>query len=103
MAMHSGELETKDIHEDVAIGDEKPIGNVKEVNTTSIALAAAIAAQKPKLWSPSMIKLYMIMSVGYLVSTMNGFGMKPSNPSQPPLPPAFLPSTFPHTVLHEIS
>lgn len=70
---HDGE---KDVHEAtaVAIGDEKPIGNVKEVNTTSVALAAAIAAQKPNLWSTNMIKLYSIMSIGYLVSTMNGFG-----------------------------
>lgn len=66
--------DAKDVHEVTAVGDEKPIGNVKEINTNSVALAAAIAAQKPKLWSPNMIKLYMIMSVGYLVSTMNGFG-----------------------------
>lgn len=78
MATHSGE--TKDVREDEAISDEKPIGNVKEVNTNSVALAAAIAAQKPNLWSPNMIKLYMIMSVGYLVSTMNGFGMKNPHP-----------------------
>lgn len=66
----------KDVHEAsaVAIGDEKPIGNVKEVNITSVALAAAIAAQQPSLWSPNMIRLYFIMSIGYLVSTMNGFG-----------------------------
>lgn len=56
-------------------GDEKPIGHVNEVNTTSVALAAAVAAQKPKLLSRNMLKLYFIMSVGYLVSTMNGFGM----------------------------
>lgn len=56
-------------------GDEKPVGNVKEVNTTSVALAAAFAAQKPNLLSKNMLKLYFIMSIGYLVSTMNGFGM----------------------------
>lgn len=68
--------DTKDVHEVSAVGDEKPIGNVKEINTTSVALSAAMAAQKPNLLSPNMIQLYMIMSVGYLVSTMNGFGMR---------------------------
>ncbi|KAF3769340.1 hypothetical protein M406DRAFT_52456 [Cryphonectria parasitica EP155] len=65
--------EDADVFEVVAVGDEKLIGHVTEVNTNSVALTAAIAAQKPKLWSPNMLKLYMIMSVGYLVSTMNGF------------------------------
>lgn len=46
---------------------------VKEAAVHSVALTAAINAQKPKLWSRSMIQLYMIMGVGYLVSTMNGF------------------------------
>lgn len=70
---HDGE---KEVHEAsaVAIEDEKPIGTVKEVNTNSVALAAAVAAQKSSTWSPNMIKLYFIMSIGYLVSTMNGFG-----------------------------
>jgi Sugar (and other) transporter len=49
-------------------------GKVKEVNAASVALAAAIAAQKPSLLSKNMLKLYFIMSVGYLVSAMNGFG-----------------------------
>lgn len=54
--------------------DEKaPIGTVKEVTTPSLALAAAMAAQKPSLWSRNMLQLYAIMSIGYLVSTMNGF------------------------------
>jgi hypothetical protein len=39
-----------------------------------VALAAAIAAQKPSLLSKNMFKLYFIMAIGYLVSTMNGFG-----------------------------
>lgn len=68
---HDGE---KEVHEAMEYDGEKPTGNVKEVNTQSVALAAAIAAQKPKLTSPNMIKLYLIMSIGYLVSTMNGFG-----------------------------
>lgn len=69
---HDGE---KEVHEVTGYDGEKPTGNVKSVNTKSVALAAAIAAQKPNLLSANMIKLYLIMSIGYLVSTMNGFGM----------------------------
>jgi hypothetical protein len=58
----------------VSVTEEKITGNVKEVNTASIALAAAVAGQKPNLWSKNMIQLYCIMGVGYLVSTLNGFG-----------------------------
>lgn len=54
--------------------DEKVTGKVTSVTTGSVALAAAVASQKPSLWSRNMIKLYFIMAVGYLVSTMNGFG-----------------------------
>ncbi|KXS93863.1 hypothetical protein AC578_3413 [Pseudocercospora eumusae] len=46
---------------------------VKEANVASVALTAAVNAQKPSLWSRNMIKLYSIMGIGYLVSTMNGF------------------------------
>lgn len=46
---------------------------VKEANVASVALTAAVNAQKPELWSRGMIQLYMIMGIGYLVSTMNGF------------------------------
>lgn len=46
---------------------------VHEVNTASVALAAAVAADKPKLWSKSMLRLYFIIGTGYLISTMNGF------------------------------
>ncbi|KAH9211971.1 general substrate transporter [Leptodontidium sp. 2 PMI_412] len=54
--------------------DEKyATGNVVQVQAASVALAAAVAAQKPSLWSKSMLQLYFIMGVGYLVSTMNGF------------------------------
>lgn len=78
-------------------GDEKPIGNVKEVHTTSVALAAAVAAQKPKLLSRNMLQLYFIMSIGYLVSTMNGFGME-----APPSPSKYHDQVIPQTnpVLH---
>ncbi|KAL2107509.1 hypothetical protein VUR80DRAFT_5143 [Thermomyces stellatus] len=46
---------------------------VKDVNPASEALAAAVASQKPNPWSKNMLKLYSIMAIGYLVSTMNGF------------------------------
>ncbi|KAK6603402.1 hypothetical protein H4I96_06170 [Botrytis cinerea] len=48
-------------------------GQVTQIQTASVALAAAVAAQKPRLLSRNMIQLYAIMGVGYLVSTMNGF------------------------------
>ncbi|KAL1611190.1 hypothetical protein SLS59_000831 [Nothophoma quercina] len=48
-------------------------GDVQEKVVASVALAAALEASKPKLWSKNMIQLYMIMGIGYLVSTMNGF------------------------------
>lgn len=55
--------------------DEKHVsGDVVQVQAASVALAAAMAAQKPSLLSKNMLKLYAIMSVGYLVSTLNGFG-----------------------------
>lgn len=50
-------------------------GQVTQIQTASVALAAAVAAQKPRLLSRNMIQLYAIMAIGYLVSTMNGFGM----------------------------
>lgn len=46
----------------------------KEVTTASVALAAAIAERKPNPLSKSMLRLYAIMTVGYLISTINGFG-----------------------------
>ncbi|KAI1178336.1 lactose permease [Nemania sp. FL0916] len=55
-----------------SVTDEKHV-ETREINTASAALEAAVAQQKPKLLSPSMLRLYLIMSVGYLVSTMNGF------------------------------
>ncbi|KAK6199133.1 hypothetical protein LQW54_010052 [Pestalotiopsis sp. IQ-011] len=59
-----------------AAHDEVP-GGVHEVQAASVALAAAVAEQKPKLWSKNMRQLYAIMTVGYrefpVVSTMNGF------------------------------
>ena len=64
-----------DQYQEVAVDDAKYAGGKTiKVEAASVALAAAIAAQKPSLWSKNMLKLYFIMSVGYLVSTMNGFG-----------------------------
>ena len=50
---------------------------VKEENVASVELSKAVEAQKPSLLSKNMLKLYMIMAIGYLVSTMNGFGTQP--------------------------
>ncbi|USP75330.1 hypothetical protein yc1106_02604 [Curvularia clavata] len=60
-------------HQLSAVDDDVKHKTVKETNVASVALAAAIEAEKPKLWSRGMIQLYMIMGVGYLVSTLNGF------------------------------
>lgn len=46
----------------------------QELNAHSVALTAALAEQKPNPWSRNMIKLYVIMGLGYLISTMNGYG-----------------------------
>jgi hypothetical protein len=59
---------------DETVADEKAAGGVITANTSSMALTSAIASQKPNLLSVNMLKLYFIMGVGYLVSTMNGFG-----------------------------
>ncbi|KAL1654833.1 hypothetical protein SLS61_002582 [Didymella pomorum] len=61
-------------HQLSAVDDDmRKGGDVQEKTVASVALAAALEAQKPKLWSKNMIQLYMIMGIGYLVSTMNGF------------------------------
>lgn len=65
-------------HEPSAMDEKHNSENVTHVEAASVALASAVAASKPSLWSKSMLKLYFIMAVGYLVSTMNGFG-KPTN------------------------
>lgn len=58
---------------------EKPgVTQVKEVNTASVALAAALAEQKPSLWSKSVLRLWAIMAIGYMISTINGFGKFPA-------------------------
>lgn len=62
---------TRDENEDFP---EKPMGVVVETVTASVALAAAMAESKPSPFSRQMLRLYVIMFVGYLVSTINGFG-----------------------------
>ncbi|KAH6967744.1 lactose permease [Ilyonectria sp. MPI-CAGE-AT-0026] len=49
------------------------VGTINELNAHSVALAAALAEQKPNPWSRNMMKLYVIMGLGYLISTMNGY------------------------------
>jgi len=75
--LHSGGAAEHDEKSEYGLASsDKPVlsGNVVEINAASVALASAIEAQKPKLLSKNMLKLYFIMAVGYLVSTMNGFG-----------------------------
>jgi len=44
------------------IHDEKPTGKVvQEEAVHSVALAEAVQASKPSVWSKSMLKLYFIM------------------------------------------
>lgn len=73
--------ETYQVHEAITIDEKHASGNVRQVQAASVALAAATAAQKPSLLSKNMLKLYFIMAVGYLVSTMNGFGKSSRLPS----------------------
>ncbi|KAL1595938.1 hypothetical protein SLS60_009628 [Paraconiothyrium brasiliense] len=47
--------------------------HVTETNAASVALAAAVEAQKPSFKSKSILQLCAILSVSYLVSTLNGF------------------------------
>ena len=70
--------EETQIRETTTMDEKYPTGNVRQFHAASVALAAATAAQKPSLLSKNMLKLYFIMAVGYLVSTMNGFGTSPA-------------------------
>jgi len=69
--------ETTNVNQVPVIDEKYATGKVTEVQAASVALAAALAGQKPNLLSKNMLKLYFIMSVGYLISTMNGFGNGP--------------------------
>lgn len=70
--------DAKDHHSDGDANSGKHVTGtqeeVKEVAVHSVALASAMEAQKPSLFSANMLRLYFIMGIGYLVSTMNGFG-----------------------------
>jgi len=68
--------EATDVHQIPVIDEKYATGKVTEIQAASVALAAALAGQKPNLLSKNMLKLYFIMSVGYLISTMNGFGKR---------------------------
>ncbi|EPE26367.1 MFS general substrate transporter [Glarea lozoyensis ATCC 20868] len=67
------EHQENNVQQVISLDEKLGVGNVTQVQASSVALAAAVAAQKPSLLSKNMIKLYMIMSIGYLVSTLNGF------------------------------
>ncbi|KAK6217107.1 lactose permease [Colletotrichum tabaci] len=60
-------------HDNTPFDEKAAAGEVKEINAASVALAAALEERPPNIWSPNMLKLYFILSIGYLVSTMNGF------------------------------
>ncbi|KAI1848839.1 hypothetical protein JX265_001169 [Neoarthrinium moseri] len=63
---------------EVSVVDEKqPHGQVHQVQAASVALAAAVAEQKPNLLSSNMIKLYGIMAIGYR-SLMGAINAMPS-------------------------
>jgi len=51
-------------HEVPVMSEKEASGRVIQVNAASVALAAAIAAQKPSLLSKNMLQLYFIMAVG---------------------------------------
>lgn len=44
-----------------------------ETNPAAAALTAATEAQKPSMFSKGMLRLWLIVGIGYLISTMNGF------------------------------
>ncbi len=62
-----------DLQKTDSVADEKLYAETREINAASAALEAAVVQQKPRLLSPNMLRLYIIMGIGYLVSTMNGF------------------------------
>lgn len=62
-----------DAHEhDMSI--KEPVHVTKEIEATSVDLAVAAELQKPQLWSKTMMRVYYVMTVGYLVSTIQGYG-----------------------------
>ncbi|KAH7402122.1 general substrate transporter [Phaeosphaeria sp. MPI-PUGE-AT-0046c] len=73
MADHKEDMGAVTHQISAADDDVHKSAHVKEANVASVALAAALEAQKPNMWSKSMLQLYGIMGIGYLVSTLNGF------------------------------
>ncbi|KAH7130830.1 general substrate transporter [Dendryphion nanum] len=47
--------------------------NVAKVHPVAVELVEAVAEQGQKFWSVSMLRIYSIMTVGYLISTIQGF------------------------------
>jgi hypothetical protein len=64
-------------HENTAVPREVPVLDEKYASGKIVQVQAASVALKPSLLSKNMLKLYFIMAIGYLVSTMNGFGTSP--------------------------
>lgn len=63
----SNEKDTKQSTQHVDTYDDLQKGPaVTEAHVASVALAQAIEQQKPSLWSKSMIKLYLIVSLDTL-------------------------------------
>lgn len=59
-------MEEKPLEQHVTnVDDElRKDSTTKEANVHSVALAEAIAAQKPAKWSRNMLQLYAIMGIG---------------------------------------
>lgn len=57
-------------HDSTGFGEKE---TAVPTQTAAAALEEVLAHNKPNPWSGGMIRLYMIMGVGYLVSTLNGF------------------------------
>jgi hypothetical protein len=75
--MSAPKVETT-LQEIESLDHEKPMMKAESTNPACVTLARAAAEQPPKMWSLEMGPIYLIMTVGYLVSTIQGYG-KQSN------------------------
>jgi hypothetical protein len=57
----------------VSVQEQERIDVKKDKVLTSAALEAATNGTKPPAFSPGMLRLWAIVSIGYFVSTMNGY------------------------------
>ena len=65
---------TNEVHvEDLS--REHAVGQVTEDIINSGGLTEALRGRKTNWLAPSIFQLYLIMFVGYMVSTFNGYGM----------------------------